>query len=290
MSFARVKISSWAVGEILTSAQMNQLDTDHANAVDGVGGGFYTMSAGAFLGFLADGSVNPALIVASSGLLPALSLSSPFTTGSALSAIGTVRMDSNSGTPHQLIGATEVASGSTFTLKGATQWTACDSRNVKRLQSVFAAHQAGTTWVSSGNGGWTDNDTSTPGAILFELNNLIDGASLYAVEIDLIGNVGPGPHAGLPGTMPTYRMFSSSAGAPVAISALVTDSSTLSVYDTNRTVTVTLTSPITINETAGLQSFFLTISGESGANALNGRLYVYRARALFTVTSIQPGG
>src|SRR5690349_2130103 len=45
MAFSKVKISGWAFGEILTSAQMNTLDTDHANAVDGAAGGSYVLSA-----------------------------------------------------------------------------------------------------------------------------------------------------------------------------------------------------------------------------------------------------
>jgi hypothetical protein len=36
-----VKPIGWADGEILTNEQMDALDTDHANAVDGVGGGNY---------------------------------------------------------------------------------------------------------------------------------------------------------------------------------------------------------------------------------------------------------
>jgi hypothetical protein len=39
MSFSRVKLGGWAFGEVLTSAQMNALDVDHTNAVDGAGGG-----------------------------------------------------------------------------------------------------------------------------------------------------------------------------------------------------------------------------------------------------------
>lgn len=45
MSFTRVKVAGWAFGERLTSAQMNALDIDHADAVDGVDGGNYTLSA-----------------------------------------------------------------------------------------------------------------------------------------------------------------------------------------------------------------------------------------------------
>lgn len=41
MAFTRVKPLGWALKEILTSAQANALDTNLANAVDGVGGGAY---------------------------------------------------------------------------------------------------------------------------------------------------------------------------------------------------------------------------------------------------------
>lgn len=45
MSFSRAKPAGWAFGEILTSAQQNQLDIDHANAIDGVDGGTYNLAA-----------------------------------------------------------------------------------------------------------------------------------------------------------------------------------------------------------------------------------------------------
>src|SRR5262245_3193810 len=41
MAFTRVKPTGWAMFEKLTSAQANQLDIDHANAVDGAAGGTY---------------------------------------------------------------------------------------------------------------------------------------------------------------------------------------------------------------------------------------------------------
>ncbi len=45
MSFTRANPLGWGLFEELTSAQMNALDIDHANAVDGVGGGAYSPSA-----------------------------------------------------------------------------------------------------------------------------------------------------------------------------------------------------------------------------------------------------
>lgn len=53
MSFSRVKPLGWAVGELLTSAQMNALDEDHSNAVDGAAGGVYASSAAVDLDNLA---------------------------------------------------------------------------------------------------------------------------------------------------------------------------------------------------------------------------------------------
>lgn len=45
MTFPRVNLLGWALFEELTSAQMNQLDIDHSNAVDGLNGGTYNLSA-----------------------------------------------------------------------------------------------------------------------------------------------------------------------------------------------------------------------------------------------------
>ena len=42
MSFSRVKPSGWVDNELITPAQLNQLDTNVSNAVDGAGGGNYT--------------------------------------------------------------------------------------------------------------------------------------------------------------------------------------------------------------------------------------------------------
>jgi hypothetical protein len=44
MAFTRANPLGWALYEVLTSAQMNALDIDHANAIDGAAGGSYTPS------------------------------------------------------------------------------------------------------------------------------------------------------------------------------------------------------------------------------------------------------
>lgn len=45
MTFPRVNPPGWGNGEVLTSTQMNNLDTNMTKAVDGAGGGTYTLSA-----------------------------------------------------------------------------------------------------------------------------------------------------------------------------------------------------------------------------------------------------
>lgn len=45
MSFSRANPLGWALYEVLTSAQMNALDIDHSNAIDGAGGGSYSPSS-----------------------------------------------------------------------------------------------------------------------------------------------------------------------------------------------------------------------------------------------------
>lgn len=45
MSFTRVNPSGWNPGDKLTSTQMNSLDTQQSQAIDGAGGGTYTPSA-----------------------------------------------------------------------------------------------------------------------------------------------------------------------------------------------------------------------------------------------------
>lgn len=43
MSFNLVNSTGWTTGDLLTEEQINQLDSDHAKAVDGTGGGNYTL-------------------------------------------------------------------------------------------------------------------------------------------------------------------------------------------------------------------------------------------------------
>ena len=54
MTFTRVNPLGWALFEVLTSAQMNQLDIDHADAIDGAGGGVYSPTATIELDMAAD--------------------------------------------------------------------------------------------------------------------------------------------------------------------------------------------------------------------------------------------
>lgn len=45
MTFSRVNPSGWSDGQLLTASQMNDLDSDHADAIDGAAGGTYSPSS-----------------------------------------------------------------------------------------------------------------------------------------------------------------------------------------------------------------------------------------------------
>lgn len=69
MTFSRVNPIGWGNGEVLTSTQMNDLDTNVTKAVDGAAGGTYTLSAplalnGSNVSVGADFSVGDDLVVA----------------------------------------------------------------------------------------------------------------------------------------------------------------------------------------------------------------------------------
>lgn len=44
MTFSKIQPTGWAENQKLLSSEMNDLDTDHANAIDGAGGGAYTLT------------------------------------------------------------------------------------------------------------------------------------------------------------------------------------------------------------------------------------------------------
>lgn len=78
--FTSPKLGGWAFGELLTSAQMNQFNTDHPNAIDGVGGGTYALTAPLILNG-DDVTIGDNLIV--SGTITGPTISSKVTAGSA---------------------------------------------------------------------------------------------------------------------------------------------------------------------------------------------------------------
>lgn len=45
MSFSLANVLGWTTGDVLTEDQINQIDQEHANAIDGADGGAYTLSA-----------------------------------------------------------------------------------------------------------------------------------------------------------------------------------------------------------------------------------------------------
>lgn len=297
MSFSPVKGGGgWAFGEILRSSEMNTLDADHAKAIDGTGGGTYTLAATLFLTGTNFPSVqaqnagvgagsSPALVtfVPPGGLAPSLVCQGDLAAGFT----GQVVMDSTGLTAHQFVGATEIPSGSTFKMVSTTDYPLLGSRNVVRLQDDFPSQNvtAGKWTFDATMGGWLQADVGAAYGIYIPLNNLIDSSFLAGVVVRIMS----AGHGTVPSTMPTIRLFTRGTGtsAASAISSAVTDASVVGVYNASHDLTVTPTSPFAVTEDTVV---FVVLTGEASTNSIASALRLIRVTAAFTTTKLTPGG
>jgi hypothetical protein len=138
MTFSRVKALGWATNEKLTSAQMNALDEDHADAIDGVGGGTYTINApleingddvtlGDFSGgrliSAGDALVNGSLDVAGATTLASVDVTGTTSLTGALTANGNTTIGNASGDAHSITGTTTVNGPVVFAAPGRPRYT-----------------------------------------------------------------------------------------------------------------------------------------------------------------------
>lgn len=147
MSFVRVKPLSWAFGEILTSAQMNTLDTDHANAVDGLGGGTYNPTAQLFI----DAGVTAT----------PLRVGGTFQTAGFL-ATGTAQF--NGGAAYT-VGTYQVASGATFQANSGSTITFNAQLNMNHNLVVDATH----AFTALGSGNSFQGGTTFTGSAFYDI-------------------------------------------------------------------------------------------------------------------------
>lgn len=178
MTFARVNPGGWAVGAQLTSGQQNQLDIDHANALD------KSAAGDTLLGVVTIGG-GGAQIVANS----ANAVESTFTSGITTNVAG---------------GISSQAVGGIILRGGATDWV------------TFFPSRTRTLWVPphsrSGNTAWGNSQgfpvVFGPGTIsqeLFFLPGLHQGATLSSLVVAI--QVFDTHAGGVPSNLPTASVI-----------------------------------------------------------------------------------
>jgi len=123
-------------------------------------------------------------------------------------------------------------------------------------------------WRTASNG-WMNRDTAGADAIMIPLPPML-GASISSVTMYLDGDAGgAGPHGGLPGTMPTISLYQIAADAALMLSLVGTatdNSANVAAYEALHEVTY---SPGAAQVFSHIKQYAVTITGETGANAIN---------------------
>lgn len=242
MTFARVKPSGWVEPDPITAAQINQLDIDHANAIDGAGGGAYAPSDPLDIG--GDGLIvsGPLVVTGSFAVHTRLDALEAVVAGVAGSYI---------------------------------------------LEVPLVAHYNGGPRFTTANfGGYLQNDITDVGELLFPFPRFSFGKidQLHIVVDGRDGTFGSA-HAGLPATMPKLALKTLTAVAgntnksTGAVGATATDSSaSAAAYDTVHLISKTGLAHAVLADTA----YWVSVTGEAGANALTNNFAVYRCYAVIT--------
>lgn len=272
MTFNQAKSPSWAFGETLTSAQMNQLDQDHALAVDGSGGGSYTISAP--LSFS-----SAALSFVSLSLLTDVIVIAP---GSFMT------IASGSIAPTSFNGAFTVADGTTFTWVGSTGWPKVELRTIQYEQPIINVALNPNTRFTAGSSGQvpflTQSSTVDGGGAWIPITNIPARGTIISFGMDLDGNGGGSSHSNLPGVLhrPKINLVQiDSSGNLVETAAIEDAPANLAAYEARHTVSASHNYVLN-----GTSQLYAIVSGEDGADAVANSLRVYRVWVVATVTEV----
>jgi len=110
---------------------------------------------------------------------------------------------------------------------------------------------------------------------------LVPGSTLTELEAVYTP---PGAHVGLPGDQPSIELFEVGYGAaPVLVESIQDNAADLVAYETQRTLTLVLTTPLVVNAN---KRYVLQFNSETAANSLAGT--VLHAPAIWTVELMAP--
>lgn len=295
MSFSRVNASGWSVGAKLTSAQMNQLDTDHANALDKsiagdtLSGPVTTSGAGQ----IRAATANSLLAQIASGISTSVAsgIQSPVANGINASIAGGIQPGVAAGIQSNIAGGIQSnIAGGIQLAGGANDWPTFSANRSRTLivpaQDVWGVSNAAVpqgsvpaAWATTpanmpillgaNTGFQTSVVNSASGnawAYVIPIRNLHNGATITGATLYFKATT----HANLPPTMPAFAIYTGNMTLGTGILSLassnfaVDPSANIGAYDATHSWSLTVNQNNVINTATNY--YWLIVWDEGGAS------------------------
>ena len=271
MTLTRAKPAGFSPGTRLLASELNTIQDEYIKAVDGYGGGTYSLTAPLVL----SGNI----LIDSTSSVSCIDL---YTDN--LNVVGTVNT-------YEAIVGTDLDVGGEITLPSV-------SKNVDVVMTMpclfLGTGLVPSQWVYTSTTGtpygikWIQGDVGLgpdDQRIAFTLP-LLRGGSITNIAMYLSGNGGGGgPHSALPANLPRIRLLKlDSTTRAVSVLSTTTDApASPGAYDTLHWLTSTSFTEVYDPS----NQYLIEIRGENGTNALDNALAVYALRVSYTNDTIE---
>jgi hypothetical protein len=273
MSFTRANPSGWGTGGQVTSGQLNQIDINQANAIDGAAGGTYAPSGALVLGGSGVTLSGANHAVASGGTLTVAN------GGTCTVASGGVCLVVTGGLL-TVTGSLNVAAGGTLTMQSGNK-VSLSSRSLTR-----SVTPVGNTYVMPvGAVSFAWQGVTAYGAI-GPLDNVPNGATITGIAVTVMGVLG-----GTATTIPTTRIqlslqvITSATGAYSTFGTTNDPSATPAAYVAVHTISAT---GLSVVVDKSVNRYALYVSGPVGGDTATGTV-LYGFQVTFTTTAMDDG-
>lgn len=307
MAFTRVKPTNWAANEKLTSTQMNQLDTNVANALDKTGdsltGTIVFSSTGALSGDVDfDGSAivsfksgsetafeSGATATVESGASVVVEgyISSNTANGIRTSTAGGIRSNAAGGIRSNTPGGIDLSGGASDHI------TVTPARTRPVVRNASASFMGGAAeWTQSaaslGNIDYVRHDGTSASNAHFDVPAL-DGTTLVSLTLYFKTST---TYSGLPSTPPDVTLYRQAGNSTTTASlyssgAVAYSLSTLAAWNDSATKTITITCDQNNVIDAGTYSYTLNVTGPSGGSGTR-YIDVIGYTAVYSYSDLRP--
>ena len=263
MSFTRVNVGGWGVGAQLTSAQQNQLDIDHANALDKTTAG---------------DTINGTVVVTGAGIINASAGSASFTpTGVTANVQRGVRSTTYGGISLE---------------GGATDYPWFSATRTRSLCASMVPMAISAGWSIGGNGWLIGPGNAT--TIYLSLPRCHNGATLSSIAVTMaVGS----SHSGVP-TLPTVTVYRLNLNSGVTTGSIFLSTTPVQSFTPtpgtgaawyNSGLTQQLTYFCNQNNVIdnGQYAYTMALQDESGAGSIAGNIYLGTVMAYTAIADMR---